>query len=474
MKNLTQKILFSLLTILILCSCSKWLDVNPQTQVKADVIFETQEGFKSALDGIYISMGTDALYGRELTFGLVDHIAQIIDQRGSVYTAAVEYDYDNVLIKATIDRIWINSYNAIVNINMLLSYIDNNKNVFRNESYYEIIKAEALALRAYIHFDLLRLYAPSPAINIKALSIPYITEFKKQVTPQHTIEEVLNFAINDLNEAAALLKPVDPIVTGELITLANDNGYLMERSFRMNYYAVKALTARVALYKGDEVLANTSALEVINSNKFKWVNPIDLNKVEEQIDRVFAKELVFTLFISDMSTRISPWFNWVNGRGWDIPSILEDTRSQFYEGDSYDFRSNKLMSIGLASQLSTNKLLQPAGIPDSLSRRLPMIRITEMYYIAAETDLPNATTYLDTVRFHRGIPGSLPKTLTNDQIQNEIYKEYLKEFFGEGQVFYYYKRKNITPPRALEPEKVRMILPMPDVEIDFGKREISY
>ena len=39
-----------------LTSCSDWFDVSPKTDVKADELFQTAEGFDRALAGIYISM----------------------------------------------------------------------------------------------------------------------------------------------------------------------------------------------------------------------------------------------------------------------------------------------------------------------------------------------------------------------------------------------------------------------------------
>ena len=70
----------------------------------------------------------------------------------------------------------------------------------------------------------------------------------------------------------------------------------------------------------------------------------------------------------------------------------------------------------------------------------PLLRISEMYYIAAETEMdPNlALGYLNTVRFNRGLADLQPGT----DINAELLKEYQKEFFGEGQLFFYYKRTN--------------------------------
>jgi hypothetical protein len=60
-----------------------------------------------------------------------------------------------------------------------------------------------------------------------------------------------------------------------------------------------------------------------------------------------------------------------------------------------------------------------------------------MYYIAAEaqTDKTLAFGYLNTVRKNRGLL-DLPLTAV---IATEIRNEYKREFYGEGQLFFYYK-----------------------------------
>ena len=61
-----------ILSLLISCSqffmsCENWFDVNPKSQVKNDILFENENGYKTALFGIYTTMATPALYGQELT-----------------------------------------------------------------------------------------------------------------------------------------------------------------------------------------------------------------------------------------------------------------------------------------------------------------------------------------------------------------------------------------------------------------------
>lgn len=70
---------------------------------------------------------------------------------------------------------------------------------------------------------------------------------------------------------------------------------------------------------------------------------------------------------------------------------------------------------------------------------IPLLRLSEMYLIAMEcSDLTAASNYYKTLCEARDIS---PVTFTDDNHRNEVLiKEYNKEFYGEGQAFYAYKR----------------------------------
>ena len=84
-------------SIFSLHSCSEWLDVAPNTDLPAKELFASESGFNSALAGLYITMTGEDTYGKNLSFGLVDQLAQMYDKlpdgttdRTSVYI----YDRD--------------------------------------------------------------------------------------------------------------------------------------------------------------------------------------------------------------------------------------------------------------------------------------------------------------------------------------------------------------------------------------------
>ena len=69
---------------------------------------------------------------------------------------------------------------------------------------------------------------------------------------------------------------------------------------------------------------------------------------------------------------------------------------------------------------------------------IPLFKLSELYLIAAEcADGEDAYWYLNQLRNHRGL-SSIEHT---KDIESYIYQEYRREFLGEGQLFFYYKRK---------------------------------
>ena len=67
--------------------------------------------------------------------------------------------------------IWEKSYNLIANINKLLENCEKYRDVLSDE-YYQLIKGEALALRAYLHFDIFRLFGPLYESNNNVTKLP--------------------------------------------------------------------------------------------------------------------------------------------------------------------------------------------------------------------------------------------------------------------------------------------------------------
>lgn len=483
-----RKIIYCILIALSTVSCNEWLDVQPDATVSEKELFKTQDGFFEAINGVYTRCAQADLYGGEFTVGFPDVMAQSYTNNIADYTRYTKtsiFDFTDTDFKKRKDAAWKAAYSAITNCNLILKNVDNQKSVFEKGNY-EIVKGEALALRAYIHFDMLRLFGNSYYAGKNQPAIPYVTTYSNKVTKLSTTEEVLTKVIEDLNEAKTLLADNDPIIKVKYkvgypddteATETTGNLFLQNRRHRLNYYAVCGALARAYLSKGDQVNALSNALIVINSTKFPWTKVEDFLQSDPKLkDRIMYNELVFGWYAQAQKTAILNRFtSTVSGQyiSYDAARSLYEVASAGAE--DYRFKA-------WFTQISTNyqiqKYLREDKDADNLHYlMMPGIRLSEMYYIAAEasyaTNPAKAWEYLNTVRLHRGIGVQLPLNSSTD-FSTELLKEYSKEMFAEGQVFYQYKRlnKNIVSQTNIiyNAGSDIYVVPLPDSEIEFSNR----
>lgn len=459
-----------LLTLGLFSSCENWLDVSPKADVKAEDLFSSERGFSDVLTGVYALMTVPSAYGTELTFGYVDVLAQYYDRISSAnhrYSHAVSFEYNETDVQAMTDPIWKVQYKAISNLNSILYFIDDKKELFSSDATYQIYKGEALALRGMLHFDLLRLFGPNPVDGFNELAIPYMTDYTNVAQKQLTVSEVLELVIKDLEQARVLMKEVDPY--GLNYTEDYDTDILGTRVRHMNYLAATALLARVQLYAGNKTEALQVAKEIIGEPEADPVSPIVLATESSIGDRIFEDEWLFALQIRGFQDRISPYFGESavdpGGINPKLLSMNESDVASLYEAvdpTDNDFR------LTLWFQDIDNSTVMPSKFLGT--QEMPLIRVSELYYIAAEcaADETVGLAYLNKIRAKRG----LAPLVDISSLQEEIIKEYKKEFVGEGQMFFCYKRLNM-PEMGVNLKVTNVTddiyqLPIPIKEFEYG------
>ena len=157
-----KKILFILVMWgMFFSSCTDWLDVTPENSVEETDLFKEATGFQNALNGVYEQMSSTKLYGKELSFGMLDAMGRVWCLQGENYYNIKKYHYyyqagtfaydANNDIKDAIDGVWSAAYTAIANCNNIINNIDNltGEDFRSGESERLMIKGEALAARAW-------------------------------------------------------------------------------------------------------------------------------------------------------------------------------------------------------------------------------------------------------------------------------------------------------------------------------------
>ncbi len=483
--------------MLVCTSCSDFLDVQPKTEIREDKMFETESGFKEALIGCYILMGDQTLYGKDLTVCLLDAIGgQYEMEVSNSYYDAGQHEYDRY--KTAFSNIWLKQYNCIANVNALLEMLEEKGQVVLHPTDYAIIKGEALGLRAFLHFDLLRMFGwgdlKQHPENLDRLTIPYVTRYHKSITKQSTEREVLEYIHADLNEARELLNAYDPYgeeISGSDYELPNDDGFYSNRRCRFNYYAVRATEARVYMWEGKYKDALDCVRKLfVEENNIAWVNPDQSINVEEKArDLSYTVEHIFNLDIANM---YEPLKQHIETYTIDEGFSMSDNTQYFYLTKA---NGEILYEIADGTGLSDYRYLRGLEKTDATSwlflkfwespettsvakNKMPLIRKPEMFYYAAECynelgDRAKAVEVLNQVRLARGIlyTKNLPASLSKEEIDQEIEKEWKKEYISEGQMFYYYKRLNKNVPNSNVAGDDLFVIPLPEDEVELGGRE---
>jgi hypothetical protein len=463
-----KKILYYLLvfTCLIFTACNDWLDVQPRTTFKQDKMFETEGGFKDVLTGAYIKLKENSLYGTNLTRTSIEHLAQHWDapsQSTGAFLAV--YDYENADVKSTMSRIYAKLYNVIVNVNSILEHIDDKKDIF-SKGMYELIKGEALGIRAYCHFDILRLFGPVPSGTTKAISLTYAKTVSKNPYTLSSYNQFTQFILDDLNKAENYLKGVDPIIKYSINDLNkninSEDSYWAYRKFNMNYYAVLGLKARFYLWTQDKTNAYEYAKKVINAKNEDGTEKFSFTSFQKD-DYTFSSEHIFSLKTFDLE------------HIWDPRFVISDflyKRKTLIERDVFDniltdIRYKLWNETSSGSSLVLKKYWQNDQVSDiSKKEVIPLMRLSEMYLIAIECGSLSESNLLfkKMSEFRNNIS---PDFTDEADRLNTIIKEYRKEFYGEGLMFYTYKRLNIKNIlwATEEASEKTYVVPLPDTEI---------
>ena len=236
----------SLVLLISFVSCKKtYLDKKPPNALLLSDAIQTEGDLSVALNGAYASLRNTNLYGRTLpvkgdlmadnTYVTTANSGRYLSMNNFVFTAA---DLD-------VGLVWTSAYAAIKNANTVI-----NAGISASANVNQYV-GEALAIRALMHFELVRNFAKPFTVDPNAPGVPIVTSFNQNAEyPRGTVQQVYTQIINDLEQAYSLM------------TLYRGTGYFSK-------YAARALEARVYQTMGDWAHAKTVALDVVNNSG--WV-----------------------------------------------------------------------------------------------------------------------------------------------------------------------------------------------------------
>ena len=470
-------------SLLFFTSCNEWLDVRQEGEFEAEDLYANGEGYRAVINKLYKMMAESSLYGENLTYGVVDCMSQQYalteeSNANSVYRSFADFKYTDNGVPDQIDAMWLNGYRMIANANDLLQRIRNAEDDMFEFGAVErhLIEGEARACRALVHFEFLRLFAPRVEDAGEDLFVPYVEHYPNTYASSIAVRPFLEKVINDLTEAKRLVAEFDTSADGRLVNATaaartaaaptNNFGYdnfFAGREYRLSYYSITALLARVYQWAGMQEEAFACAREVIgfaeNGEPFykddftgvKTTTGFDAAAFDQKSDYKAQSNIIFACYDRDAyeDSRLQYQFKHESlNRSNEFFVLDVETlfRSRGISEMSSDVRYQNMVFLGMGQYPISGNYYLPSTSPESATHLMmfPLIRLTEMRYIVAEYYARNgqfteAYQELNDIRATRGL-GELSNGSSFDEFVSDLVEDARREWISEGQLFYLYKR----------------------------------
>lgn len=455
--NIYKKITLLVAIVIIASSCSK-LDLKPTDLISPDVSFRTIADINTGVIGAYApvdnsSLTLSAIISDEATYPTENTVGN---------TDAFRWLYNGS--SGSVTSFYYTNYVAIDRVNRVLAAMDKLTFTGADVALAAQYKGELLALRAFLHFELLRAYASS--YENGALGITYMEKSSLEYFARDKFEVVIAKAKADLIAAKALIPS----------TFADKT--------RITKIAVSAIQARVALYEKNWADAITYSTEVINAvplatkTQFPgiWTDLND-NEVIWKLKRVSGDSRTGDFFFRQSGSvvlyapafKLIPLYDQTNDIRYATYIKFDNTRT----GTKSKYLVNKY--IGGNSSLP--------GLAD-----VKQFRTGEMYLIRAEARAESsgdAAGDINTLRAAR-INGYVNATFADKAaLIAAVYEERYKELAFEGHRYFDLRRRNMPIERVaadvagtasaltLPVSQAQYALPIPATEISINKNIVQ-
>jgi tetratricopeptide (TPR) repeat protein len=420
--------IIAVFSLVALSACEDFLNLAPTTAAPAETAIRTEADAKVIINGLMRSLTSSNYYGRNFfLYGDVKggDVAVVSLGRGN----DALYTFNHSATSNSYVAYWSQIYFCMLQINNLLANIDRMEEDGKNSATLSDYKGQALTLRALLYFDLVRLYGrPYTEDNGASLGVPMPLTVL-DVYAQETRPTVVGNYTQILKDLAAAAPLLSKSVT---------KGFV-------NYYANKAIQARVYLFMGNHSEALKAAEEVINDNKYKlyensaWVSSWSSEFGTESILELGIYQDEADLTSSSLGYYFMRRAKVSNAMGWFVASdafiakLAEDPADVRHGIMDYDEIANT--RFGACNKYTGNDNKGDKGSPSAVN--IKVIRLSEIYLIAAEAAFPSdkakAVGYLNQIR--KRAPSLTPATEATINLDMILY-ERSKELYMEGHKFF--------------------------------------
>lgn len=444
---------------LLLTACKKQIDQSPTHTLDGDKRFETIEDYEFALTGAYTRLLQGSYFGSTglpfLPEILSDNAAETNESLAN-YTTLSTWNYTSD--DANIEDVWLDHYLLIQQANLTLRGLDELAST--NQGAVNRIKAQAMALRADAHFNLLRYFGEDHDRNSVKLGVPYVEVFDIEQKPSRlSIKATYDKIEQDLKMARELMKSMDKSI--QSLTSTTSAGRPLVDSL-----VVDAMLARVYNYAGVNDSAIKYATYVINARPLA-----DTTEFRQIWKDVSTKEVVWSVKFQSFNGGLGTNLYYRIGNR----STYRPTTNLLLQYDLVnDVRFRNYFQI-ISNRYVYAKYIGREGRNDDIVD-FKAFRTAEMYLIRAEANARkgNDVAALADLNALRVARFAAPGAETGTALLNAIMVERRKELVAEGHRWFDLKRTTRTVTRTTNctnfctlPASAReWSFPIPQSEID--------
>ncbi|MEO9512129.1 MAG: RagB/SusD family nutrient uptake outer membrane protein [Flavobacteriaceae bacterium] len=421
------------IVLLALKGCSEGvLTQTPDHVISESLVIDSVDKLQNLLTGSYneISGGSylgRILYKRAAVKGTdFRFVKTIYNPRDYEQT---EYRYEESSNNnGSAEDLWLQCFKAIGNLNLVLDNIDAAEG---DDNKRQQIKAEALALRGMVYFDLVRTFAyPWIKENGSAQGLPLKLNATEVVVDRSNLGDTYKQIITDLKAASEII---------------NEDTWAAGSTKYITKTGINALLSRIYLYQQDW---ENALLQVKNVLAVK--GETDLMGVDTYVFNDYTSESLFEMSIDSEnsvgSNGLGAQFDASEGGQGDV--IATQTfvdLLQTYEGDP---RAALLTEDKEGTTTAFVKYINRDGGSGLSIHNVPIIRLSEIYLIAAEACANGATggeaqalVYLNTLINKRTTNFTAHQaTESGNALKVRIAEERRRELALEGHGVYDYIR----------------------------------
>ena len=453
--------------LFVVSSCEKDLNTSPSTSLPADQAITNIEDLQLAFNGVMQMLSVNrGAYASDFTLyaDCKGGDVKLIGDNGQI-TPLIKYEITkNHLIPTAIYQ---GFYQPIAFANMAL---EAGENLGLSTDAYKSLKGQLLAIRAIVHFDIARAYAQLPTLTgvdmnragsgivISDQVFPVNTKFTRA-----TLRETYEFITTELENAIPLMS-INKVAGG------------------INQWGAKAILARAYLYMGRYTDAFNTAKDVIENNGGRYSLFTHSNYVASW-RLVDASESLCEVYTSDNIVN-NPQRNsigyYCDPNGYAEVAASDDMITLLNGMDLNDIRklsiTQRSTSTGTRTGYYTIKYSGQTNATTPLYTNNPkLIRLAEVYLIAAEAALKGGATIVDALKYYNDLRRSRYAEATyTDAIAitiGDILEERRIELFCEGHRLFDLVRNNLpvtVGTTTRQPNAFDIILPIPQVETDIN------